>query len=785
MDNQKIKDILTLLKLSSNKEDILANFLVILEYIKANNLKTEKELGELSAKHQEMCEEMENDDSLEAQKQELVDYICEKVDLLDEKTQGKFQEIDTEIVLLNTRIDELPEINEEALIKKASKRAEDAIKPLIPVIPEPTVVDTNSLASQASEMALSKVLSLIPTLDSFTSELPSFGASIRDGLELLQGDERLKIEAIKDLREELDDLRRLGGRNSVSAIIRQPNFSDSEFSLYDNGDATKLAKFEVSGITSGTTRTYTFPDASGTLALSSDLTAYLKLDGSNGPMTGNLSLGGFTLTAHSLRSDASDGVIIEAANGTDVGIFGAGNTANSLFYGGVNITGDLTVTGDDIFMTTNTANYFLMADGTNYNPTSPADARTGLGLVAGGAGDIWVEKAGDTMTGTLNLTPDSDITALNLTEFAAAPTGPIWAVKNSTGTTKWSFNKTILNSADAIGWNIAFDTSSAVSPSTSRSGLSITLNAGYTGSSKTAALAFENNCLSTGTGYTNDTSNYGYRASGPAVGVGGYSRGVTAGVQIAVEGIAGGSASSAYGGWLAATRERTGGQSIGVAGLARNTVGTAFAGAFVLGSRTTKPVVRSTSVALLADNGDQAVDIFAAQSAETDVFVINTNGATSVIPKATAGGLTAFTVFPGFHTAVTSERRSVYVRGNTVTITGSFSEQSTVLFDGQTFEAATAQTITTASTFTINGAPSVAGSAVITNAYAFWVKAGNARFNDKVAMGGLVTPTAYLHLAAGTATANTAPLKFTSGTSLTTPESGCIEFDGSDFFLTI
>ena len=27
--------------------------------------------------------------------------------------------------------------------------------------------------------------------------------------------------------------------------------------------------------------------------------------------------------------------------------------------------------------------------------------RTNLGLVAGGAGDIWVEKAGDTMTGDL------------------------------------------------------------------------------------------------------------------------------------------------------------------------------------------------------------------------------------------------------------------------------------------------------------------------------------------------------------------------------------------------
>ena len=42
-----------------------------------------------------------------------------------------------------------------------------------------------------------------------------------------------------------------------------------------------------------------------------------------------------------------------------------------------------------------------------------------------------------------------------------------------------------------------------------------------------------------------------------------------------------------------------------------------------------------------------------------------------------------------------------------------------------------------------------------------------------------------VNLKAGTAAAGTAPLKFTAGTNLTTPEAGAVEYDGSNLFLTI
>ena len=50
---------------------------------------------------------------------------------------------------------------------------------------------------------------------------------------------------------------------------------------------------------------------------------------------------------------------------------------------------------------------------------------------------------------------------------------------------------------------------------------------------------------------------------------------------------------------------------------------------------------------------------------------------------------------------------------------------------------------------------------------------------------GTTSPTAVLHLKAGTATANTAPLKLTSGTLNTTPEPGAVEFLTDKFYGTI
>ena len=59
----------------------------------------------------------------------------------------------------------------------------------------------------------------------------------------------------------------------IAALGGSGEFADNLFRVTDNSDNTKKVALEVSGVTTGTTRTLTVPDASGTIALTSNIPA--------------------------------------------------------------------------------------------------------------------------------------------------------------------------------------------------------------------------------------------------------------------------------------------------------------------------------------------------------------------------------------------------------------------------------------------------------------------------------------------------------------------------------
>lgn len=109
---------------------------------------------------------------------------------------------------------------------------------------------------------------------------------------------------------------------------------------------------------------------------------------------------------------------------------------------------------------------------------------------------------------------------------------------------------------------------------------------------------------------------------------------------------------------------------------------------------------------------------------------------------------------------------------------GAIATQRAVRVQAPTYAFGGSSTISDAVTFEVGGAPAAGSFATITRRWASRIL-GNTAIGGSMMVGvaaGTTAPTALLNLAAGTATASTAPLKFTAGTLLTVKEAGAVEY---------
>lgn len=148
----------------------------------------------------------------------------------------------------------------------------------------------------------------------------------------------------------------------------------------------------------------------GTLSDQTDLQTALdaKASLSGATFTGNVSLGANQLTVHNIRPDATDGLLFESLNGTDIGLLGIANTANATWYGshnfsggvnptidnGVNLVG-ITVTQNDITNNKNGINVVNAGTGNGIF----VDANGNTGVIDGSSGAILIDNTGNTGIG--------------------------------------------------------------------------------------------------------------------------------------------------------------------------------------------------------------------------------------------------------------------------------------------------------------------------------------------------------------------------------------------------
>ena len=150
-----------------------------------------------------------------------------------------------------------------------------------------------------------------------------------------------------------------------------------------------------------------------------------------------------------------------------------------------------------------------------------ADARLNLGLIAGGDGDIWVEKAGDTMTGALMIDGSSDAIQLTV-QGHSTQTNDLFVVEKSDGTNYFAVTGSGDIKTDSVTdtnvWlgidagvdgagtnNIGIGASALYSNTTGNNNIAIGTSALYTNTTSIYNTAIGNYAL-----YSNTTADYNF-----------------------------------------------------------------------------------------------------------------------------------------------------------------------------------------------------------------------------------------------------------------------------------
>jgi len=204
---KKLQEMIQLVSESLTRDEFLSAFSNVIEYVK----KIEKNLSSQVDDKTQLAER---------RLEELGELYIEAVNKVNREAD-KISE-DNKSTLSNVKAWALARVNSlvikgetnkllEERLKVVDKKIQDVDEKLVEIsyLELPNEKELLDKTAKIVKDSIDKeVIPKIPTIKQVGENLPEMGESIRDGLELLQGNERLAIGAIKDLNEELEDMDR-------------------------------------------------------------------------------------------------------------------------------------------------------------------------------------------------------------------------------------------------------------------------------------------------------------------------------------------------------------------------------------------------------------------------------------------------------------------------------------------------------------------------------------------------------------------------------------------------
>jgi len=158
---------------------------------------------------------------------------------------------------LNNDSDTISKSSKADILREARKIQEAIQNKLAPLEKRIAELKDGEPGKDANEDAVAdNVLNRIriSEISGIDEDLPKLGQSIRDALELLQGEERLRIEAIDGLDDKLKELEetRSKGGNSVGGLINTVRYHDLSDQLDGTTKTFNVPSFRVAVQLSGT-----------------------------------------------------------------------------------------------------------------------------------------------------------------------------------------------------------------------------------------------------------------------------------------------------------------------------------------------------------------------------------------------------------------------------------------------------------------------------------------------------------------------------------------------------